>query len=456
MIRANALKFLLLSSTINSLVDATSIKMDYLPIGHARVDPILRDDCLSDHVHTFYGPQSGVDPRRIDSSDKLELHSKLVNTPVSENTGNVEENKSLYWHPTVYKVNPNTKKYIRDKMYQTSAYYVWETGVATAFPNGFRMIAGFDPEKSQAVAECVNKSPCDQGDCYTENTFFPKTKCEELEVSMRMPSCWDGVSIDSPPAHTDHVEYPNEEGDCPDSHPVHIPRIEFFFRIINYDGGWHTFSDGSSVFHADYVSGWDEDFLQNLLDNCENEGDGAMPNFFCEDILTYRDGPKCTNEETCDFGDPNLNKKLKRIQPSTPLDVQGTIVAEETSVVETLPRGTCNGSLVNNGGGGGGGSGGKLRCNDDDDFLHNDNPQRDCAFFKTADGKKSCKNSLVFSSCPASCRMCKKNSVCKDKKSFRHKNKPERTCNWIKTEGQRFCKKKTIAKACPVACGLCS
>ena len=73
---------------------ATSVKMDYLPTGFARVDPILSQDCLSDHVHTFYGPQSGVEPRRLDSSDELEFHSRLVKTPVEENTGNVEENKS--------------------------------------------------------------------------------------------------------------------------------------------------------------------------------------------------------------------------------------------------------------------------------------------------------------------------------------------------------------------------
>ena len=50
-------------------------------------------------------------------------------------------------------------------------------------------------------------------------------------------------------------------------------QIHLFFRIMPYSGGWHMFADGSSVFHADYVSGWDEDFLQNLLDTCQNDGD---------------------------------------------------------------------------------------------------------------------------------------------------------------------------------------
>jgi hypothetical protein len=290
-----------------------------------------------------------VDPRRIDSTDKLELHSKLASTDVSENTGNVEENKSMYWHPTVYKYDRSTNTYTRDRIAQTSSYYVWETGETTAFPNGFRMIGGFDTEKSHAFAECVNPSPCD-GDCYTENDFFPSTKCEELEVSMKMPNCWDGVNIDSPPSHTTHVAYSEDsefDTNCPASHPIKLPQVQLFFRIFRYDGGWHTFSDGSGVYHADYVSGWEEDFLQDVLDNCDNEGTAAMPNFFCEDFLTFRDGPKCIDERTCDFADPNLLKKVRAFQPFTPLDVTGTIIAEETkTIVGTLPSGTCDGSLV--------------------------------------------------------------------------------------------------------------
>jgi len=335
--------------TVDLSADATSVKMDYLPIGHARVDPILREDCPSDHVHTFYGPQSGVDPRRVDVADELELHSRLINTTVSENTGNVEENKSVYWHPTVYKYDRTTNTYTRDVMAQTSVYYVWETGATRAFPNGFQMIGGFDPFQSEATAECVGESPCDEDDCYTENTFFPTTKCAELEVSMRMPNCWDGVSVNSPPDHVGHVAYADHNlpgAECPASHPISIPQINMFFRIMPYDGGWHTFSDGSGVFHADYVSGWDEVFLQNVLDGCENEGEGAMPNHFCEDFLTFRDAPKCTDESTCDFADPQLLEKVHAFQPS-PLDVKGSIIAEETEVVVgSLPRGTCNGSLI--------------------------------------------------------------------------------------------------------------
>ena len=39
----------------------TSSKMDFLPLTDVRVDPIVNQQCLSDHVHTFYG--ATVTPR---------------------------------------------------------------------------------------------------------------------------------------------------------------------------------------------------------------------------------------------------------------------------------------------------------------------------------------------------------------------------------------------------------
>ena len=66
-------------------------------------------------------------------------YNTLVNTPDELNTGNVLENKSLYWHPTVYSYDKASNTYTRDVMAQTSAYYIWENGTGTkAFPNGFQ------------------------------------------------------------------------------------------------------------------------------------------------------------------------------------------------------------------------------------------------------------------------------------------------------------------------------
>jgi len=220
-------------------VDGTSFKMDFLPSGDVRTDPIISQTCLNDHVHTFYGANVLPYPDLT--------YNELVSVSDTDNTCNVKENKSLYWYPTVYNYDRNSGIYTRDEIGQTSSYYIWsnedEDGTTKAFPEGFRMIAGTKgntaTEFPNANAECVNPRPCERDNCSTKNTFFPKEACEELEVSMFFPGCWDGVNLDSGD-HMSHVAY-SEEGEmelaCPSSHPVRIPVIAFFFRIFNYDGG---------------------------------------------------------------------------------------------------------------------------------------------------------------------------------------------------------------------------
>ena len=385
-----------------------------LPVGDVRTDPIISQTCLTDHVHTFYGPQL-VRPE----TDFDDLRASTV----SQNTGNVEENKSLYWHPTVYKYDRSSKTYTKDEMLGTSAYYIWDNDQhnTQAFPAGFRMIAGMKGNKNgefpNANAECVNPSPC-EGDCYTENTFFPKTACDELEVSMAFPTCWDG-RLDSDD-HMSHVHYTTDgefDGECPSSHPQRLPQIQFFFRIAPYDGGWHTFADGSSTYHADYMSGWDESFLQNVLDNCKTDSFAANPNSFCEEFLTFRDAPKCT-ADSCDFGDPALLEKIKAFQPP-PLDVT-TITPEDTDVISNLPRGTCTGTLL------------------------------------PPDGSPTAPTAPV-STPTAAPVAAPTGGACVDQE-LAFKNKSKQNCSWVAKNTKRCDKDwkgQKLSDYCPVACGSC-
>ena len=64
-----------------------------------RTDPLVFSQtgpCLSDHVHRFYG---AVSPRTM----RPEVTFADLRAATG-NTGNVEENKSLYWNPVIYKV----------------------------------------------------------------------------------------------------------------------------------------------------------------------------------------------------------------------------------------------------------------------------------------------------------------------------------------------------------------
>ena len=299
-------------------------------------------------MHTFYGPPH--------------LHptvtfNQLVDTPAAQHSGNLEENKSLYWHPTVYHYSPRTEKFTKAPMSMTTVYYVWEFGEHEykAFPPGFRMIGGLNPQQSDSETGCLEQDESCEGECCREGDctphpkapeFFPAQQCYELEVQMSFPSCWDGDNLDSPD-HTSHVAYPRND-DCPETHPVRIPLLKFFFRIYDYkgaeDGGYYTFSDETGVFHADYVSGWDEKFLQDVLDNCnrqENWGGLATEELsYCEDFLNYKDV-----ELMYDFDTNNHLQRLRDIQPTQKADTEA-ISTEKIDSVEALPCGTCEGTLL--------------------------------------------------------------------------------------------------------------
>merc|ERR1712226_878989 len=158
-----------------------------------------------------------------------------------------------------------------------------------------------------------------------------------------------------------HVAYTSdgtERGTCPPSHPVRLPLIQLFFRIFNYKGGHYTFADDSSVFHADYMMGWDQAILQNVLDNCQESTFDTAFQDSCRNFLTYRTpsleelSVGC-NDDDCDPF-PLLLNEVRALQPNPPLDTQGTIAPEPISGFTSPPRGTCSGTLLPLDGGDGG------------------------------------------------------------------------------------------------------
>jgi len=317
---------------------STSSKMDFLPLGHVRTDPIISNSCLADHVHTFYGANVPLRPELTFADLRA----------ATETTGTVEENKGLYWHPSIYKFDPDNGIYTLLDTWFGTGYYIWFTGQATAYPDGFSMIA--QGAASKANFTCLSPSPCTRSNCKVPSSSwkFPQTACAELEIQLGFPSCWNGKTPTSPDG-TSHVSYAikDEPPDspelefafpCPKSHPVKIPEIRFYFRIKDYEGGHHVFSNGGDMPHADYMSGFSSPVLQNVLDNCNNPSEAASPDAFCDAYFTFQDAPKKQKE------DPEIVATLKKYQPSVSHPTR-TITTERISKIRTIPRGLCTGFL---------------------------------------------------------------------------------------------------------------
>jgi hypothetical protein len=105
---------------------------------------------------------------------------------------------------------------------------------------------------------------------------------------------------------------------------------------MDYEGGHHEFSDGTGIFHADYISGWDEQFLQDFLDQCEPdapdyENCNAVP-------LTFRKGVQYKEDETS-FQQELQNAKV-------PLANTSCTTMEAIHDIKVLPRGKCQGNIL--------------------------------------------------------------------------------------------------------------
>lgn len=89
-----------------------------------------------------------------------------------------------------------------------------------------------------------------------------------LRAVITFPDCWDGRHLDSAD-HRSHLAN-STAGECPDSHPVHVPQLTF---AISYPVWGQrddlTLSSGSTKsLHADFVNSWDQAELERRVELC--------------------------------------------------------------------------------------------------------------------------------------------------------------------------------------------
>ncbi|KAL1880210.1 hypothetical protein VTK73DRAFT_6038 [Phialemonium thermophilum] len=277
-------------------------------LGLARLDPLMSPGEISQHVHAIHG-SSGF--------SESTSYEDLMNGDCTSCA--VTQDKSAYWVPALYFRHENGSYELATQTGGLLAYYFLNSppgqpGNITAFPNGFRMIAGDtyrrnysinglspdqpDPAKSlwaqlgettqadlaqRAIGfNCLNYAKAPEGSLYRHylppKDYLDQNCANGVRFELMFPSCWNGKDLDSP-NHKDHVAYPDlvMEGDCPEGYPIRLPGL--FYEVIwetdLFKGvpGEFVIANGDVRgfgYHADFITGWNQDFLQQAVDTCTN------------------------------------------------------------------------------------------------------------------------------------------------------------------------------------------
>ncbi len=207
------------------------------------------------HHHTFFGNTAAyynADVSKMETFGNSTCHGGIAN-------------RSAYWVPSMIDTATNTPI----KPDGIGVYYKTQRASdVTVPPKGLRIIAkGFAETDFMCNEDYGGRGinrivSCGQGG--------------QIRYGVNFPNCWDGVNLDSPD-HMSHMAYVIWDSACPASHPIRIPNITInvFYNVTTPAGtsNWRLASDPNNVKagstnHADWVNGWDDDVLSDIVNNC--------------------------------------------------------------------------------------------------------------------------------------------------------------------------------------------
>ena len=206
------------------------------------------------HDHSFVGNNS---TDAFSALGSLQAASTTCRRPVD---------KAGYWVPTLMVDGQPVAPL------NATIYYRRSTLAAVhPFPAGLKVIAG-DSKATAPQSRRITFWNCglEAGmPASATPPSCPAGRGRELRLHVTFPSCWDGVSTDSPD-HRSHMAYPERRA-CPASHSVPVPAISLIYRYPV--SGTHQIelsSHGAYSGHADFFNAWDQARLQQLVDSCLN------------------------------------------------------------------------------------------------------------------------------------------------------------------------------------------
>ncbi|KOS17157.1 WSC domain-containing protein 2 [Escovopsis weberi] len=318
------------------------------PLTTVRLDPIVNPGQIASHVHTVLGASNFGANVTFD-----DLAASECANPV------IKGDNSVYWFPSLYYMDTENNTFESVPLFYAQVYYFFEPSndKIVAFPEGLNMFTGNASQRDPPSGGCTGNLDPSKGPVQNvrwtcprsgdednppswpagsdgtmsgmgdpnnkgEGCGFPDVSCDGYASPHRMdvhfPSCWNpeaGLTN-----YMENMAFPTDAGngkqDCPPGW-WHVPHLfyEVYWNTLIFQGRWEE-GKGRQPFvlaegditgysaHADFISGWDRDVLQNIIDNCD-AGTAAMD--------------KCPGVE--------INNVKCQIAPAIDEKTQGTLTA---------------------------------------------------------------------------------------------------------------------------------
>jgi hypothetical protein len=221
-------------------------------------DPIVHPGAAgASHLHQFFGA-IGVS---VDST-----HAGLVE---GTTTCTQRADTASYWAPVLIDGEGTPIEPLGSTAYYRAGPDVDPT-LVEPYPPGFMMVAG-DHTAIEPQPLSVLGWSCGIG---AKRSVTPPdcTDAPSLRMVVTYQDCWDGEHLRSPlvPDPDLHVAY-SSAGECPESHPVHIPQLQFAIDYDPVDPDGLALSSGNILSgHADFWNAWDQGKLRNEVAVCIN------------------------------------------------------------------------------------------------------------------------------------------------------------------------------------------
>mmetsp|Transcript_17058 Transcript_17058/g.19496 ORF Transcript_17058/g.19496 Transcript_17058/m.19496 type:complete len:364 (+) Transcript_17058:134-1225(+) len=295
----------------------------------ARLDPLVNPGECASHVHSVYGNADfGARIKkkfykdndwRVDFDVDVDAED---NSKYNQTTSELIPNLSSYWVPSLYIWDDTTQKYYLVPSFARPYYRIEHRNNddsrvhVNPYPPFLRMIVGDASRKEQWQEQETNRDNIR----WTLTTYNRKTTNYiengdwsylkemrnstiiatrgQVELLLKFPNCLAVKGKKKKPVtkssnFRDHASYTtdvwgdDQRGWCPESHPYPIPRLDLETRydlkpmrdllgsdVVNNVGNWRLSTGDASGAggHADFVSGWPHELMQNIIANCKGWG----------------------------------------------------------------------------------------------------------------------------------------------------------------------------------------